>query len=453
MIDAARSPSENVGDPFRGGAAADGLVEVGNERIEAVRVALRMAPGKEREARSGRRQRQRVAANDRHRLAATAPELFGLLLVEGECLLRPVELDPQPVLAPRRDLADDHGPDRARVRLELDDDGVLGRDGTLLSFDSVRRERLAARGADSLGHGGEHPRAHAGDAVPGDEFGQVAPVRADVGERPRRSAQPFVHAPVVVVRTKEPVLQIGAVQQPQRSDLPASDALPSLAHRRVVAVDERHAGLEPRVGCGVYELLGAPGVQRERLLADHVLARGQRRFGQREVKVVGRADVDDVDVRVPHQLLGRLEGPIGPELCCRRPGAFGRRGGDAHEPRSCETGRPGVDYTDEPCSCDRRLEGHEGSLRRDALLPGARARITPSIQPSIGVCDLLPAFGDHHQVRSPRELDEVSLRLRLRVLLVLLARERSRNRVIPLRADDQERRALLALEMHLRRRV
>jgi hypothetical protein len=61
-----------------------------------------------------------------------------------------------------------------------------------------------------------------------------------------------------------------------------------------------------------------------------VLARGQRRFGQREVKVVGRADVDDVDIRIPHQLLGRLEGSIGPELCRRRLGAFRRRGGDTY---------------------------------------------------------------------------------------------------------------------------
>jgi hypothetical protein len=185
-------------------------------------------------------------------------------------------------------------------------------------------------------------------------------VRADVGERARSSAQPFVHAPVVVVGTKEPVLQIGAVQEAQRSGLPAPYALASLAHRRVVPVDERHPGQEPRVGCDVDEPPRAPGVQCERLLADHVLARGQRRFGQREVKVVGRADVDDVDVRVPHQLLGRFEGPIGPELCCRRLGAFGRRSGDAYQPGSCETSRPGVDCTDEPCSCDRRLEGHRG---------------------------------------------------------------------------------------------
>src|SRR3712207_7761786 len=47
-----------------------------------------------------------------------------------------------------------------------------------------------------------------------------------------------LHAPVVVLGAEQPVLQVGAVQQPQRARLPRPDALARLAHGGVVAVDE-----------------------------------------------------------------------------------------------------------------------------------------------------------------------------------------------------------------------
>ena len=156
----------------------------------------------------------------------------------------------------------------------------------------------------------------------GDELGQVAPVRADICERARGAAEPLVHTPVVVVRAQEPVLQIAAVQQAHRAGLPARDALARLAHRRVVPVDERNRRLESRVGRGVDEPLRARGVERQRLLADHVFACGQRSLGEREVKMVRRADVDDVDVRVAHHLLGRVESPIRAERLGRGLGGF-----------------------------------------------------------------------------------------------------------------------------------
>jgi hypothetical protein len=45
-----------------------------------------------------------------------------------------------------------------------------------------------------------------------------------------------------------------------------------------------------------------------------VLACGERSLGKGEVKVVRRADVNDVDGPVADQLVGRVEGPRGAEL-------------------------------------------------------------------------------------------------------------------------------------------
>ena len=89
VISAARRPSANVGGPPAAAPPSDRLVDVGDERVEAVGVALRMAGGQRREARGRGRQRGRIAPDDRQRLAAPAPELLGLLLVEGDRLLVP----------------------------------------------------------------------------------------------------------------------------------------------------------------------------------------------------------------------------------------------------------------------------------------------------------------------------------------------------------------------------
>ena len=81
------------------------------------------------------------------------------------------------------------------------------------------------------------------DAVAGDELGQVAPVRPDVGERARGAAELRVDAPVVVSAREQPVLQVGAVDAgARRRSSAGAIARAGLAHRRVVAVDERHGG-------------------------------------------------------------------------------------------------------------------------------------------------------------------------------------------------------------------
>src|SRR5207247_1637933 len=74
----------------------------------------------------------------------------------------------------------------------------------------------------------------------------------------------------------------------------------------------------------------------------------------------------------------------------------------------------------------------------------------PSVDPA---GDLLPARCGHVQVRPAVELEVVGLRRRLLVPLELRLRNRRRNRLVLPRSDDQQRGALLVLEVHLGRRM
>src|SRR2546430_13280230 len=73
----------------------------------------------------------------------------------------------------------------------------------------------------------------------------------------------------------------------------------------------------------------------------------------------------------------------------------------------------------------------------------------PSVDPT---GDLFPARCGHVQVRPAVELEVVGLRRRLLVPLELRLRNRRRNRLVLPRSDDQQRGALLVLEVHLGRR-
>ena len=110
------------------------------------------------------------------------------------------------------------------------------------------------------------------------------------------------------------------MEKANRSGLPAPNALAGLAHRRVVAVDERNAGKQSRFGGEVQEVSRATRVGCQRLFADDVLACRQSCLGERNVQVVRRADVHDVDVRVTHEVLSGVESPVGTELGGRSPG-------------------------------------------------------------------------------------------------------------------------------------
>ena len=78
------------------------------------------------------------------------------------------------------------------------------------------RERRGVAAVGALGDDGRGLRAHRRDPLAGDELDEVAPVRADVGERARRAALRRVDPPVVVVGRGEPVLQVAAVDEADR---------------------------------------------------------------------------------------------------------------------------------------------------------------------------------------------------------------------------------------------
>ena len=145
------------------------------------------------------------------------------------------------------------------------------------------------------------------------------------------------------------------MQEPERAGPPDPDVLARFTNRRVEAVDERDGGVQARGRGGVDEALRPGDVYRQRLLADHVLAGRERRLGEREMQVVGRADVNDVDPRVAGELVGRVEGPRRPELVRGGGGRFARRGGHAGELGARQRERAGMDSSDESRSCDPGL--------------------------------------------------------------------------------------------------
>ena len=190
-------------------------------------------------------------------------------------------------------------------------------------------------------------------------------MRADVGEGARRATEALVHAPVPILGAQQPVLEIGAVHEVHEPGLTRADALPRLANGGIEAVDERNRGLAVRRGgCG-HELLSARGVHRERLLADHVLAGGERGRCERLVKVVRRADVHDVELRVLDELLGGGGGAIRRAARWRPPRrSWERRRRPSHDAGAREAGGAGVDAADEACPGDsdpKLLRGHRAA--------------------------------------------------------------------------------------------
>ena len=193
---------------------------------------------------------------------------------------------------------------------------------------------------------------------------QCEPMSANAREAPPTLV---VHPPVCVVRAQEPVLEIGAVQQVERPGPPAADAL---ARLRTVGSTGRRTARWPAGRCR--PRLGQPlrsgGVDRQRLLADHVLPRRQGCLGERQVEVVRRADVDDVDVQVLDQLFGRVEGPPRPELLGRGGRGLPRRGGHSYELGACQPYGARMNLPDEPGACDRGLEAPSGWDRKPNLV-------------------------------------------------------------------------------------
>ena len=123
-----------------------------------------------------------------------------------------------------------------------------------------RRRSVAARRAPRAGarQRGQRARAEPRDAVAGHELGEVAPVRADVGERARGAAELGVDAPVVVLgAAASPAGRCRGAGGSGRWRPPRTRSRASRTGR-VVAVDERDGGDLARGRRGVDEPARAP---------------------------------------------------------------------------------------------------------------------------------------------------------------------------------------------------
>ena len=185
--------------------------------------------------------------------------------------------------------------------------------------------------------------------------------------------------------SRQPVLQVGAVDEPDGPRRAGAHAVAGLAHRGVVAVDERDRGRGARRG-GRLDQPRAPAASvRQRLLADDVLAGGQRGLGERLVEVVGGADVHHVDVGALDQRLRGLEGALGAERPCGLLGAGRRGGGDADDARPGQACGAGVDGADEAGAGDRDSEwcGHVADRMRTLIVCQAEVDELGSEQRSV----------------------------------------------------------------------
>ena len=122
-------------------------------------------------------------------------------------------------------------------------------------------------------------------------------MNADVGEagggtRATRIGAPFrLLVSVGVDRQGQPVLDISRVDDPDVADFARLDHFARLAHHRIAGIVEGHRKNEP-FGAGELDQLRRFGERRrQRLVADDVDSRLQKRSGDGEVKVV-RGDND-----------------------------------------------------------------------------------------------------------------------------------------------------------------
>ena len=168
--------------------------------------------------------------------------LRGCSWSKASASLGAVELDPEPVLAARRDLADDDRADRAGVGLELDDGGVLGGDRCAPSPPSppasnARRPVALTRSGTAVSSRAERRTMRWPDTNSARSH-QCEPMSANARDGAAQLARP-----------RASCRRRGAGASPAgrcrgagaaRRSRPLRDALARLAHRRVVAVDERH---------------------------------------------------------------------------------------------------------------------------------------------------------------------------------------------------------------------
>jgi hypothetical protein len=195
-----------------------------------------------------------------------------------------------------------------------------------------------------------------GDVVAENEVHRVEPVRADVGERTQLAAFLRQQPPVVVGVVEQPVLEVAAVDVDDPPELTLGDHCPQRLQRRVepqVVVDGKHPLGRLHRGHQSRRLLAG---HRQRLLADDMLARRQRRERMLRVQPVGRGDMNDVDLGMRDQLLV-LEAADGIRDAEPRGGGLGVRVGvadgdhlDAQPLESFDVNRTDEPGADDPCA-------------------------------------------------------------------------------------------------------
>jgi hypothetical protein len=144
---------------------------------------------------------------------------------------------------------------------------------------------------------------------------------ADVAERAGSGQLPAQPPDERELRIDDPVLQVHRPHVPDLAEPPVGDERAQERRGRdppVVEPAHRPDPVGPGLGRGGRHLPRLVGGVGERLLAQHVLAGGQRGQGDLGVAVTGRTDVDDVDVvaldelapvgrpALPAELLGGL---------------------------------------------------------------------------------------------------------------------------------------------------
>ena len=146
--------------------------------------------------------------------------------------------------------------------------------------------------------------------------------------------------------------------------------------------------------------LGPGDVERQRLLADDVLAGGQRRLGERQVKMVRRAHVHDIHVGRFDERLARVECPVGAEPPGRHLRVLERRIGHADEPppasraaRACTVPMkpaPAIPTRSSPSSAF--IADSSSVPRRSSSISGVATR-----RAAQGSATLVSASGERHE--------------------------------------------------------
>ncbi|CDN42872.1 hypothetical protein BN871_BZ_00050 [Paenibacillus sp. P22] len=131
---------------------------------------------------------------------------------------------------------------------------------------------------------------------------RIAPVRADVRDCPRPSADRLVEPPIIVGIEQQPVLQVAAVHEMDRAKLALLYHLGQLLHHRVLPVVEIDAVHDAAIARQAKQFRRLAACHGQRLLGQHMLARSDNGFVDLEMKVVRRAVMHHVDVWMGQQL-------------------------------------------------------------------------------------------------------------------------------------------------------